>query len=41
MRVHKLAFAALAVVASLSLTACNEEDLTGQGDPASASRRLW
>ncbi|MFJ9214077.1 DUF4232 domain-containing protein [Streptomyces sp. NPDC102264] len=37
MRVHKLTFAALAVVASLSLTACNEEDLTGQGSPSAGS----
>ncbi|MFB6978292.1 DUF4232 domain-containing protein [Streptomyces scopuliridis] len=37
MRVRKLTFAALAVVASLSLTACNEEDLTRQGDPSAAS----
>ncbi|MFJ9027325.1 DUF4232 domain-containing protein [Streptomyces sp. NPDC102274] len=37
MRVHKLTFAALAVVASLSLTACNEEDLVGQGAPSAAS----
>ncbi|GGV26035.1 hypothetical protein GCM10010277_07350 [Streptomyces longisporoflavus] len=36
MRVHKLTFAALAVAASLSLTACNDEDAAG-GDPAPAS----
>jgi hypothetical protein len=37
MRVHKLTFAALAVAASLSLTACNNEDVAGQVDPSSAS----
>ncbi|WP_335938871.1 DUF4232 domain-containing protein [Streptomyces sp. PTD5-9] len=38
MRVHKLAFAVLAVAASLSLTACqNDDDGTGQSDPSSAS----
>ncbi|MEW1717919.1 DUF4232 domain-containing protein [Streptomyces sp. NPDC093109] len=37
MRVHKLTFAALAVAASLSLTACQDEDVTGQGDTPSAS----
>ncbi|MFD9423729.1 MULTISPECIES: DUF4232 domain-containing protein [unclassified Streptomyces] len=38
MRVHKLTFAALAVAASLSLTACQgEEDGTGQAAPSSAS----
>ncbi|MCX4676426.1 DUF4232 domain-containing protein [Streptomyces sp. NBC_01433] len=38
MRVHKLTFAALAVAASLSLTACQgEEDGTGRGAPSSAS----
>lgn len=38
MRVHKLTFAALAVVAGLSLTACqNDDDGTGQTDPSSAS----
>ncbi|GAA3124375.1 DUF4232 domain-containing protein [Streptomyces rectiviolaceus] len=37
MRVHKLTFAALAVAASLSLTACNDDDATGQSDPSSAS----
>ncbi|MEU6673851.1 DUF4232 domain-containing protein [Streptomyces sp. NPDC046925] len=37
MRVHKLTFAALAVAASLSLTACNGDDTTAQGDPSSAS----
>ncbi|MGW5867168.1 DUF4232 domain-containing protein [Streptomyces sp. NPDC055239] len=37
MRVHKLTFAALAVAASLSLTACNDDDVTGQGDPSPAS----
>ncbi|MEE1791052.1 DUF4232 domain-containing protein [Streptomyces sp. BE308] len=38
MRVHKLTFAALAVAASLSLTACQgEEDGTGQSAPSSAS----
>ncbi|MFB8443238.1 DUF4232 domain-containing protein [Streptomyces niveus] len=37
MRVRKLTFAALAVAATLSLTACNDEDLTGQGDPSTAS----
>ncbi|MET9558015.1 DUF4232 domain-containing protein [Streptomyces sp. NPDC006645] len=37
MRVRKLTFAALAVAATLSLTACNDEDLTGQGDPSGSS----
>ncbi|MDQ0401615.1 DUF4232 domain-containing protein [Streptomyces sp. NBC_01723] len=38
MRVHKLTFAALAVAASLSLTACqNDDDATGQSDPSAAS----
>ncbi|MFG2519899.1 DUF4232 domain-containing protein [Streptomyces sp. NPDC048527] len=37
MRVHKLTFAALAVVAGLSLTACNGDDGTAQSDPSSAS----
>ncbi|MFD4769870.1 DUF4232 domain-containing protein [Streptomyces niveus] len=37
MRVRKLTFAALAVAATLSLTACNDEDLTGQGDPSATS----
>ncbi|SEB78295.1 Protein of unknown function [Streptomyces misionensis] len=39
MRVHKLTFAALAVAASLSLTACQNDDggTTGQGDPSAAS----
>lgn len=37
MRIRKLTFAALAVAVSLSLTACNDEDLTGQGDPSAAS----
>ncbi|EST25624.1 DUF4232 domain-containing protein [Streptomyces niveus] len=37
MRVRKLTFAALAVAATLSLTACNDEDLTGQGDSSAAS----
>ncbi|MER5989024.1 DUF4232 domain-containing protein, partial [Streptomyces sp. NPDC001787] len=38
MRVHKLTFAALAVAASLSLTACQgDEDGTGQSAPSSAS----
>ncbi|MEU6995586.1 DUF4232 domain-containing protein [Streptomyces sp. NPDC046465] len=38
MRVHKLTFAAaLAVAASLSLTACNGDDTTAQGDGSSAS----
>ncbi|MFE5666747.1 DUF4232 domain-containing protein [Streptomyces niveus] len=37
MRVRKLTFAALAVAATLSLTACNDEELTGQGDPSAAS----
>ncbi|MFI5669424.1 DUF4232 domain-containing protein [Streptomyces sp. NPDC051704] len=38
MRVHKLTFAAVAVAASLSLTACqNGDDGAGQGSPSSAS----
>ncbi|MFI0815771.1 DUF4232 domain-containing protein [Streptomyces sp. NPDC021098] len=37
MRVHKLTFAALAVAAGLSLTACQNDDGTGQSDPSSAS----
>lgn len=38
MRVHKLTFAALAVAAGLSLTACqNDDDGTGQSNPSSAS----
>ncbi|WP_327360593.1 MULTISPECIES: DUF4232 domain-containing protein [unclassified Streptomyces] len=38
MRVHKLTFAAVAVAASLSLTACqNGDDGTGRTDPSSAS----
>lgn len=37
MRVRKLTFAALAVATALSLTACNDEDLTGQADPSSTS----
>ncbi|WP_405796351.1 DUF4232 domain-containing protein [Streptomyces sp. NBC_01506] len=37
MRVRKLTFAALAVATVLSLTACNDEDLTGQSDPSAAS----
>ena len=38
MRVHKLTFAALAVAAGLSLTACqNDDDGTGQSAPSSAS----
>jgi hypothetical protein len=38
MRVHKLTFAALAVAAGLSLTACqNGDDGTGQSAPSSAS----
>ncbi|MEW2291206.1 DUF4232 domain-containing protein [Streptomyces sp. NPDC006743] len=39
MRVHKLTFAALAVAASLSLTACQNDDggTTGQSDPSAAS----
>ncbi|MEU8890740.1 DUF4232 domain-containing protein [Streptomyces sp. NPDC048442] len=37
MRVHKLTFAALAVAAGLSLTACqNGNDVTGQKDPSTA-----
>ncbi|MEV6542077.1 DUF4232 domain-containing protein [Streptomyces sp. NPDC051665] len=37
MRVHKLTFAALAVAAGLSLTACQSDDAnTGKGDPSSA-----
>lgn len=36
MRVHQLTLAALAVAASLSLTACNGDDVTGQSDPSSA-----
>ncbi|MFI0737556.1 DUF4232 domain-containing protein [Streptomyces sp. NPDC021100] len=37
MRVHKLTFAALAVAASLSLTACQNDDGKAQSDPSSAS----
>lgn len=37
MRVRKLTFAALAVAAGLSLTACNDGDATAQSDPSSAS----
>ncbi|WP_447040190.1 DUF4232 domain-containing protein [Streptomyces sp. DSM 118878] len=37
MRVRKLTFAALAVAAGLSLTACNGDDGTAQGDKSSAS----
>ncbi|OON78790.1 DUF4232 domain-containing protein [Streptomyces tsukubensis] len=38
MRVHKLTFAAaLAVAATLSLTACNDGDATGQGGSASTT----
>ncbi|MET4923263.1 DUF4232 domain-containing protein [Streptomyces sp. PSRA5] len=37
MRVRKLTFAALAIATALSLTACNDEDLTGQADPSSTS----
>ncbi|QLJ02635.1 DUF4232 domain-containing protein [Streptomyces sp. NEAU-sy36] len=39
MRVHKLTFAALAVAAGLSLTACQNDDggTTGQSDPSAAS----
>ncbi|MDT0611462.1 DUF4232 domain-containing protein [Streptomyces lancefieldiae] len=37
MRVRKLTFAALAVVAGLSLTACNSDDGTAQSDGSSAS----
>lgn len=39
MRVHKLTLAALAVAASLSLTACQNDDggTTGQSDPSAAS----
>lgn len=38
MRVHKLTFAALAVAAGLSLTACQNDDAgTGQSDSSSAS----
>lgn len=38
MRVHKLTFAALAVVAGLSLTACQgDDDAAGQSAPSSAS----
>ncbi|MCM2424007.1 DUF4232 domain-containing protein [Streptomyces sp. RKAG293] len=37
MRVHQLTLAALAVAASLSLTACNGDDVTGQSDPSPAS----
>ncbi|WOX14706.1 DUF4232 domain-containing protein [Streptomyces sp. N50] len=37
MRVHKLTFAALAVAAGLSLTACQSDDAsTGKSDPSSA-----
>ncbi|MGW3359256.1 DUF4232 domain-containing protein [Streptomyces bungoensis] len=38
MRIHKLTFAALAVAASLSLTACqNDGGTTGQSDPSAGS----
>ncbi|MCI3928581.1 DUF4232 domain-containing protein [Streptomyces sp. AN091965] len=37
MRVHQLTFAALAVVAGLSLTACNDGDDSGKGDSSSGS----
>ncbi|MER7694480.1 DUF4232 domain-containing protein [Streptomyces sp. NPDC097610] len=38
MRVHKITFAALAVAAGLSLTACQSDDAgTGQSDPSSTS----
>jgi len=37
MRVHKLTFAALAVAAGLSLTACQNDDGTAQSDPSSSS----
>ncbi|MFF2850124.1 DUF4232 domain-containing protein [Streptomyces sp. NPDC058001] len=37
MRVHKLTFAALAVAATLSLTACQNDDVMGQGDPSAES----
>ncbi|MEU5092754.1 DUF4232 domain-containing protein [Streptomyces sp. NPDC021356] len=39
MRVHKITFAALAVAASLSLTACQNDNggTTGQSDPSAAS----
>lgn len=37
MRVRKLTFAALAVAAGLSLTACNGDDGTAQGDSSSES----
>ena len=39
MRVHKLTFAALAVAASLSLTACQNDDggTTGQSDSSAAA----
>lgn len=37
MRVHKVTFAALAVAASLSLTACNNGDDAAQNDPSSSS----
>ncbi|MEV8017925.1 DUF4232 domain-containing protein [Streptomyces sp. NPDC086554] len=33
----RVAAAALAVAGSLALTACNDEDVTGQGDPSAAS----
>ncbi|MFG3365131.1 DUF4232 domain-containing protein [Streptomyces sp. NPDC048156] len=36
MRVHRLTFAALAVVAGLSLTACNSDDGAAQSDSSSA-----
>ncbi|MEU7583526.1 DUF4232 domain-containing protein [Streptomyces sp. NPDC041068] len=37
MRVRKLTFAALAVAAGLSMTACNGDDGTAQSDPAASS----
>ncbi|MGW0907547.1 DUF4232 domain-containing protein [Streptomyces sp. NPDC002853] len=36
-RTLRIAAAALTVAASLSLTACNGDDVTGQGDPSAAS----
>ncbi|MEV2252248.1 DUF4232 domain-containing protein [Streptomyces sp. NPDC050147] len=36
-RTLRFAAAALTVAASLSLTACNGDDITGQGDPSAAS----
>ncbi|MEV0321156.1 DUF4232 domain-containing protein [Streptomyces sp. NPDC050658] len=36
-RTLRVAAAALTIAASLSLTACNDDDVTGQGDPSAAA----